>query len=62
MKMRLSFVSLALALGLSALGCAFPKQHNLPPTAQIMEPGPGVGGPGPGVISLTQDPLFVRVP
>lgn len=24
--------------------------HNLPPSQRLMEPGPGVGGPGPGVI------------
>lgn len=24
--------------------------HNLPPAGRLMEPGPGVGGPGPGVI------------
>ena len=24
--------------------------HNLPPAEQLMEPGPGVGGPGPGVM------------
>src|SRR5437762_2916475 len=35
MKIRLSLVSLALALGLSALGCAFPKQHNQPTRAFV---------------------------
>ena len=24
--------------------------HNLPPAQMLMEPGPGVGGPGPGVL------------
>jgi hypothetical protein len=61
MKIRLSFVSLALVLGLTALGCAFPKQHNLPPAAQIMEPGPGVGGPGPGVLPPTLPPQMIPV-
>ena len=43
MKIRLSLVSLAVALGLTALGCAFPHhQYNLPNAAQLMEPGPGV--------------------
>jgi hypothetical protein len=61
MKIRLSLVSLALALGLTALGCAFPKQHNLPPAIQIMEPGPGVGGPGPGVLPPSLPPAMIPV-
>src|SRR6267142_3503428 len=61
MKIRLSLVSLALALGLTALGCAFPKQHNLPNAAQLMEPGPGVGGPGPGVLPPTLPPAMIPV-
>ncbi len=28
-----------------------PVGHNLPPAQMLMEPGPGVGGPGPGVLS-----------
>ena len=61
MKIRLSLVSLSLAVGLTALGCAFPKQHNLPPAAQLMEPGPGVGGPGPGVLPPTLPPAMIPV-
>jgi hypothetical protein len=61
MMIRLSLVSLALALGLTALGCAFPKQHNLPPAIQLMEPGPGVGGPGPGVLPPTLPPAMIPV-
>jgi hypothetical protein len=30
-------------------GCKGPFQQNLPPAQQLMEMGPGVGGPGPGV-------------
>lgn len=38
---------MVLVLALAALvGCG----HKLPPAAQLMHPGPGVGGPGPGVI------------
>src|SRR4051794_20129056 len=60
MKIRLSLVSVALAIGLTALGCAFPHQaYNLPPAAQIMEPGPGVGGPGPGVLPPTLPPAMI---
>ncbi len=28
-----------------------PVGHNLPPAQMLLEPGPGVGGPGPGVLS-----------
>ena len=44
MKIRLSLVILAVAIGLTAIGCAFPihHQYNLPNAAQLMEPGPGV--------------------
>jgi len=61
MKIRLSLVSLAFAVGLTALGCAFPKQHNLPPAARLLEPGPGVGGPGPGVLPPSLPPAMIPV-
>src|SRR2546423_5302144 len=63
MKLRLSLVSLAVALGLMAVGCAFPihHQYNLPNAAQLMEPGPGVGGPGPGVLPPTLPPAMIPV-
>jgi hypothetical protein len=61
MRIHLSLLGLALALGLTALGCAFPKQHNLPPAIQLMEPGPGVGGPGPGVLPPTLPPAMIPV-
>ena len=31
-----------------------PSAHNLPPAHRLLEPGPGVGGPGPGVLSATR--------
>ncbi|MBX7165502.1 MAG: hypothetical protein K1X74_04050 [Pirellulales bacterium] len=31
-------------------GCKLPGANNLPPAQMLMEPGPGVGGPGPGVL------------
>src|ERR1700752_4546109 len=64
MKIRLLFGSMSLAVCLSALGCAFPPlhhQHNLPPAARLMEPGPGVGGPGPGVLPPTLPPAVIPV-
>ena len=36
-------------LALLAQGCAT-STHNLPPAQQLLESGPGVGGPGPGVM------------
>jgi hypothetical protein len=46
MKYRLTLMSLVLA----AAGCKAPFFNNLPPAEQIMHPGPGVDGPGPGVM------------
>ena len=34
----------------AATGCVTPTGYNLPPASRLLEPGPGVGGPGPGVI------------
>jgi len=31
-------------------GCKLPFANNIPPAQRLMEPGPGVGGPGPGVM------------
>jgi hypothetical protein len=58
------FVRIALCLALMALtGVAnaqkpwvrkgLPASHNLPPAVMLAEPGPGVGGPGPGVLSAS---------
>ena len=33
-----------------------PTAHNLPPAHRLLEPGPGVGGPGPGVLSSARNP------
>jgi hypothetical protein len=35
---------------MTATGCGGRLAYNLPPSSRLMEPGPGVGGPGPGVI------------
>src|SRR5262245_23997322 len=62
MKVHLSLLTVALALGLTTLGCAFPHAgHNLPPAAQLMEPGPVVGGPGPGVLPPTRPPAMMPI-
>src|SRR5687767_8338598 len=60
MKIRLSLLSM-FAVCLTALGCAFPIQHNMPPAIQMAEPGPGVGGPGPGVLPPTLPPAMMAV-
>lgn len=48
--MRLTSKLLCVAATVMATGCA-PVRHNLPPEQRLMEPGPGVGGPGPGVLN-----------
>jgi hypothetical protein len=60
MKIRFSLV-LMLAAAFAAAGCAFPKAHNLPPAQQLLEPGPGVGGPGPGVLPPAFPPAMIPV-
>ncbi|MGB0759818.1 MAG: hypothetical protein ACPGPS_09780 [Rubripirellula sp.] len=49
MKRIVTHMSLLAATAILATGCV-PVRHNLPPEQQLMEPGPGVGGPGPGVL------------
>jgi hypothetical protein len=57
MKLRSSLTLVMLAS--LAGGCGTPlKQHNLPPAQQLMEPGPGVGGPGPGVLPPVGPPML----
>ena len=42
-------------------GCHAPLHDNLPPANMLMEPGPGVGGPGPGVMtSMPSAPMVNR--
>lgn len=44
---------MALFCAVAALaGCKAPFSKNLPPADQLMHPGPGVDGPGPGVMML----------
>jgi len=47
--MRSLVVSILLASMLIA-GCRAPCKENLPPASVLMHPGPGVDGPGPGVM------------
>ena len=44
-------LSILVIVAITAMpGGGFNKQHNLPPAQQMMQPGPGVGGPGPSVM------------
>ncbi len=51
MKKTLTTLTMGLAVLLAASNCWANKAYNLPPAQRLMEPGPGVGGPGPGVLS-----------
>ena len=53
------------AIAIAALlttGCGTMQQHNLPPADQIAHPGPGVDGPGPGVLMPQQHPVAMMMP
>lgn len=53
MKLRLTFSCCMVAIAAAMTGCgATGGGYNLPPASRLMEPGPGVGGPGPGVINM----------
>ena len=69
MKMR-NYYGLMAALGLGApcmlaqfgllsnvQAGEFAKRHNMPPASRMMEPGPMVGGPGPGVLAPETIPV-----
>ncbi len=69
MNVRLTFTTLWMALTVALVGCAAPalnhrvgKAHNLPPAQQLLEPGPGVGGPGPGVLPPLPPPPMMAAP
>ena len=47
--MKNRFVLLTAVLAMS--GCALPFRDNCPPADRLMHPGPGVDGPGPGVMT-----------
>jgi hypothetical protein len=50
MRVERTLVGLLLTSAVAIAGCQGRLAYNLPPAARLMEPGPGVGGPGPGVI------------
>src|SRR4051794_18947984 len=49
MRVERALVGLLFIASTIATGCGR-LAYNLPPSNRLMEPGPGVGGPGPGVI------------
>ena len=62
MYLKLSRVLTLLAVA-ALVGCQVPQirsglpvSHNLPPAQMLAEPGPGIGGPGPGVLSMRVPP------
>jgi hypothetical protein len=62
MKVNLQlWMAATVAVALGATGCAVPKAHNLPPAQQLLEPGPGVGGPGPGVLPPSLPPMMMPI-
>jgi hypothetical protein len=56
---KVRFLSVIAALGLAApsLGGEPAFRHNMPPAARLAEPGPMVGGPGPGVLAPETIPV-----
>jgi hypothetical protein len=51
MHFHRTLMGLCLLTAMASAGCIGGElAYNLPPSEQIMHPGPGVGGPGPGVI------------
>lgn len=50
MRIRLAMWVSCWAAMLTAAGCVTPIEHNLPPAERLMHWGPGVDGPGPGVM------------
>ncbi len=45
-----SFVVSLIVVGLALAGCRAPCKNNVPPAEMLNHPGPGVDGPGPGVM------------
>jgi hypothetical protein len=60
MKRIVTHLSLVATSAILATGCV-PVRHNLPPEQRMMEVGPGVGGPGPGVLGGPVAPPSMHV-
>lgn len=51
--LALLIISSTATAQLSQLRTGIPVSHNLPPAQMLLEPGAGVGGPGPGVLAAS---------
>src|SRR4051794_34389133 len=58
MRVERALVGLFFIASTIATGCGR-LAYNLPPSNRLMEPGPGVGGPGPGVIPPAGSPYGI---
>ncbi len=56
MRVERALVGILCVAAATATGCGGKLAYNIPPAARLMEPGPGVGGPGPGVIPPAGNP------
>ncbi|MCI0332327.1 MAG: hypothetical protein L0228_03755 [Planctomycetes bacterium] len=56
MRVERVLVGILCVAATTATGCGGKLAYNIPPAARLMEPGPGVGGPGPGVIPPAGNP------
>ncbi len=58
MRVERTLVGLMILATAILTGCGR-LAYNLPPASRLMEPGPGVGGPGPGVIPPAGNPYAI---
>ncbi|MCA9198308.1 MAG: hypothetical protein KDA87_12250 [Planctomycetales bacterium] len=57
MRIRVLVWTFAYLSVVTGMGCQLTGGHNLPPATQLAQPGPGVGGPGPGVLTPPMPPM-----
>ena len=55
-----TLTSTALGYQVHGVRTGIPTAHNLPPAQQLLEPGPGVGGPGPGVLAASSHAMMAN--
>jgi hypothetical protein len=56
MRVERALVGVICITAMALAGCGGQLAYNLPPASRLMESGPGVGGPGPGVIPPAGSP------
>ncbi|TWT99662.1 hypothetical protein Pla108_06050 [Botrimarina colliarenosi] len=62
MRVQTLIVNTLLGAAVAATGCAGRMAYNLPPASRLMHPGPGVDGPGPGVIPVGNQMMGPAMP